>query len=298
MEAVGIINSAETLQDAAEGFKRHVNSQGGQYFQAACGLLGLLKEATSEVTSMTIEYILWDLYRDFSIDLNPFLSVFEERRTEPFERTPSGIAHEMLLGWIVEDDKSCLDTFAELSLDEVVVLMQSQELRLLAKATKVTLTIRESATIGDYLKRDSTTGILSTRSMMRMIEANPLLAYELISTEVPRFVSALQSAELSLNLLEVVNRLVRDDASRMHNLLPREFLHEFIDRIARQVELVQDRDIQVVKVRWVCVFISSLIRNSAINLSDYLVQLQSFTVQFSRVKEANVLYQTLAANAT
>ncbi|KAF9106102.1 hypothetical protein BGX27_009318 [Mortierella sp. AM989] len=86
---------------------------------------------------------------------------------------------------------------------------------------------------------------------------------------------------LTLHSLEVVNRL-----SGATTLSP-QFLHAYIENAIRCCELVEDKVGQARVVRM------SLLRNEAITIPGYFHALQSFCIQFARVKEVASLFQSL-----
>ncbi|KAF8984425.1 hypothetical protein BGZ46_008081 [Entomortierella lignicola] len=92
---------------------------------------------------------------------------------------------------------------------------------------------------------------------------------------------------LTLHSLEVVNRLSAATA------LSPQFLHAYIENAIRCCELVEDKVGQARVVRMLCVFLQSLLRNEAITIPGYFHALQSFCVQFARVKEVATLFQSL-----
>ncbi|KAG0277156.1 hypothetical protein BGZ96_002999 [Linnemannia gamsii] len=96
-----------------------------------------------------------------------------------------------------------------------------------------------------------------------------------------------RSKRLTLHSLEVVNRL-----TGATTLSPR-FLHGYIENAIRCCEQVEDKVGQARVVRMFCVFLQSLLRSGAITIPGYYLALQSFCVQFSRVKEVANLFQAL-----
>ncbi|KAG0099235.1 hypothetical protein BGZ93_008476, partial [Podila epicladia] len=95
------------------------------------------------------------------------------------------------------------------------------------------------------------------------------------------------SKRLTLHSLEVVNRLTGATT------LSPQFLHAYIENAIRCCEMVDDKVGQARVVRMLCVFLQSLLRNDVITIPGYYHALQSFCVQFSRVKEVATLFQTL-----
>jgi len=102
------------------------------------------------------------------------------------------------------------------------------------------------------------------------------------------WLSVLLNIDVSLHTMEVVNRLVAGTT------LTAEFLRQYIIASLRTCQQTSDKYLQQRLVRLECVFISSLLRNgvvSAETLGDaLLIELQSFALDFSKVKEATQLY--------
>lgn len=181
---------------------------------------------------------------------------------------------------------------------------------------------------------------LTPQNLPRLVEHNPLVAYECLlrilrtvpEEEKNEYLSSLVGMDMSLHSMEVVNRLathnvisdtnntalpptpvvVQTTGSRSQQqqqqqssrqaqqqqqkpkpILHPEYIHLFIGSCIASCENIQDRHAQNRLVRLVCVFIQSLLRNKIVETEDIYFEVQSFCVEFSRIREASALFKSL-----
>jgi len=118
------------------------------------------------------------------------------------------------------------------------------------------------------------------------------------------YLSVLISMPVSLQLLEVVNNLLNknDPITTLAFISPIDDSTSYLHTLLRNCVIhchqsVQDPPSQTRKVRLVCVFVQRLIRDEifVVNPSDFIyTELQSFCLEFVKIKESADLYQLLS----
>ncbi|KAK9766123.1 CCR4-NOT transcription complex subunit 11, variant 3 [Basidiobolus ranarum] len=164
--------------------------------------------------------------------------------------------------------------------------------QLLAKAYEEPLSMVEQQLILQEFENDVKfvyRSGLTPDNLSALVENNPTIVIEALiqlskCKEMAEYLNALSDIT-TLHSLEVVNRLTTSCE------IPQEFLHQYLERHISSCDSMTDRNVQNRQVRLVCVFVQSLLRNKVIELSEFVIELQPFLVQYSRVKEAAELYK-------
>lgn len=130
------------------------------------------------------------------------------------------------------------------------------------------------------------------------------------STESERnaYIVALANMDLSLHSMEVVYRMATftvntdTDSSGTHQgqkssfcrpLLHPEYINLYISNGIRSCVTIQDRNSQNKMVRLICVFLQNLMQNNIVNIQDIRLEVQTFCIEFSRIREAATLFRAL-----
>lgn len=76
-------------------------------------------------------------------------------------------------------------------------------------------------------------------------------------------------------------------------LLPKEFLHSFISNCISCCENIVEEKVQKRCVRLCCIFFQNLIQRGIVDVEEVQVEVQAFCIEFSRFREAVVLFKLL-----
>lgn len=150
---------------------------------------------------------------------------------------------------------------------------------------------------------------LNPQNLHRLVENNPMVAHECLlrilrpsgdytEDDKNEYLSSLVSMDMSLHTMEVVNRLATYANSHpgSPSLLHPEYIHLFIGSCIASCENIQDQHAQNRLVRLVCVFVQSLLRNQIVQVEDIYVVMESFCIEFSRIREAASLFKMLRSS--
>ncbi|KAJ3432909.1 hypothetical protein M0812_21855 [Anaeramoeba flamelloides] len=127
-----------------------------------------------------------------------------------------------------------------------------------------------------------------------LAEKNPIISFEILKRfsedeeKINRYLESFIQTKVTLHSMEVINKL-----SGVVKKLNKEFLNRFVSNCISSCREIKDKYVQGRHVRLVCAFIRSLMNNSQLDVKSMYTELQSFCVNFSRIRDTSNLFRLI-----
>ena len=136
-------------------------------------------------------------------------------------------------------------------------------------------------------------GIITPSTLPILVENNPVVAVVilqrlLLSNQSTKYFSSL--GKVTFHSMEVMSSLISGSD------VPKEITNMYIaDCISHCQSVALDKYLQNRLVRLLCVFFQKLVRTKHGQIRDMVIEIQTFCIEFSRIKEAAALFRMLKA---
>ncbi|KAJ6251760.1 ccr4-not transcription complex subunit 11 [Anaeramoeba flamelloides] len=137
-------------------------------------------------------------------------------------------------------------------------------------------------------------GVITPNNFQDLVEKNPIISFEILKRfsedeeKINIYLESFIKTNVTLHSMEVINKL-----SGARKKLNKDFLNRFVSNCISSCSEITDKYVQGRHVRLVCAFIRSLMNNSQLDVKNVFSKLQSFCVEFSRIRDASNLFRLI-----
>ncbi|KAJ3436836.1 hypothetical protein M0812_18903 [Anaeramoeba flamelloides] len=137
-------------------------------------------------------------------------------------------------------------------------------------------------------------GVITPNNFQDLVEKNPIISFEILKRfsedeeKINIYLESFIKTNGTLHSMEVINKL-----SGARKKLNKDFLNRFVSNCISSCSEITDKYVQGRHVRLVCAFIRSLMNNSQLDVKNVFSKLQSFCVEFSRIRDASNLFRLI-----